>query len=182
MDIIIKALSITGLICMIASSLIKGERMKLILFLVCLGNATVSAGYLLTGYFIDNGASYAGGIACGIGAVTTLINAVIQAKGKKIPKWLVGAYAVIYAVPQLWVYFGNTAVWQTLIALVASVSFTLCINAENGRFYRIFTIVNMILWCSYDALVPNWDVLLFTHLPLLVFTFVGMLIHDRKKA
>ena len=72
MDIIIKILSITGLICMITSSLLKGERMKLILFFVCLGNATVSIGYFL-------GGSYAGGIACGIGAVTTLINALIQA-------------------------------------------------------------------------------------------------------
>ena len=175
MDIIIKILSITGLICMITSSLLKGERMKLILLFVCLGNATVSVGYFL-------GGSYAGGIACGIGAVTTLINALIQAKGKKIPGWLIGVYAAVYAIPQLYVFFLDTSVWQTLIALVASVSFTLCIGAENGRFYRIFTVVNMILWCSYDALVPNWDVLFFTHLPLLIFTLVGMLIHDRKKA
>lgn len=174
MDIIIKILSITGLICMITSSLIK-KNMKLILAFVCLGNATVSIGYFL-------GGELAGGIACGIGAVTTLINAVIQAKGKKIPTWLIAVYAVCYAVPQLYVFFLDTSVWQTLIALVASVSFTLCINAENGKFYRIFTIVNMIFWCSYDGFSGAWNVLFFTHLPLLVFTLAGMLIHDRKKA
>lgn len=175
MDIITSVLNFSGLACMITSSLLKGEKMKLILLFVCLGNATVSVGYFLTG-------AYAGGIACGIGAVTSLINALIQSKGKSIPKWLVITYAFCYAIPQLYVFLQDTSVWQTLIALVASVSFTLCIGAENGKFYRIFTIVNMVFWCTYDALLPAYSTLFFTHLPLLIFTLAGMLLHDRKKA
>ena len=174
LTVIASALNFIGLACMITSSLLKGKNMKLILLFVCFGNATVSAAYLITG-------AYAGGIACGIGAVTTLINAVIQIKGKTIPKWLIYTYAVIYALPQVYIFIVDPTVWQTLIALVASVSFTLCIGAENGKGYRIFTIVNMLLWCSYDALVPAYSTLFFTHLPLLLFTLAGMVIYDRKK-
>ncbi len=170
---IVSALNFAGLACMITSSLLKGKNMKLILLFVCLGNATVSIGYLLNG-------AWAGGIACGLGAVTSLINAIFQSKGKAIPKWLIATYAIAYALPQIYIFIQDTSVWQTLIALVASVSFTLCIGAENGKGYRIFTIVNMVLWCLYDALLPAYETLLFTHLPLLVFTLIGMFIYDRK--
>lgn len=78
--------SLLGLSFMILASLIKGERMKTILFLVFCSNLLVGTSYLLKGSGIN------GAAALYLGAAQTLINYFYQSKGNPIPKWLIMCY------------------------------------------------------------------------------------------
>ena len=165
-------LSILGLISMISASLIKGERMKTILALVFCGNIFVAVSYHIGGSGIN------GAAACYLGGVMTLINYLFDSRNIPIPKWLIAIYAVAIIVLNIWVAGGITALG--ILVIVASLTFVLCIGQENGAKYRFWTMINMILWCTYDILTGSFSVLV-THVPQLAFAVIGMLIHDRKK-
>ncbi|MBE7039740.1 MAG: YgjV family protein [Ruminococcaceae bacterium] len=163
--------SFLGLLSMILASLTKGEKMKLILFFVFCGNILVAMSYLLDGRGLN------GAAACFLGAVQTLINYFFDSKGKILPKWLLILYAIAIIVLNVWVTKGVTTL--SALVIIASLTFIMCIGQPNGARYRFWTIVNMVLWCSYDLIAPAYPSLI-THIPLLIFTVVGMVIHDRK--
>ncbi len=161
-------LSFLGLASMIAASLVKGKRMTAILLLVFFGNALVAAGYLIDG-------SINGAVSCGIGAVQTLINSFFDRRDKKLPTWLIAVYAAAFVGCNLAAGF----TWLGLLAIAASLTFVFCIGQKNGARYRIWTIINSVLWCLYDVLAMSFGALI-THVSLLTFTVAGMIIHDRK--
>lgn len=78
----------------------------------------------------------------------------------------------------LWVAKGVTLLG--MLVIVASLTFILCIGQPNGAKYRFWTIVNMVLWCTYDLIAPAYPSLV-THVSLLIFTVFGMILHDRKQ-
>ena len=160
-----------GTACILSASLIKGRNMKLILFLVFVANASVATGYLLG----DNGIN--GAVSCYIGAAQTIINYFFECKDKPIPKWLVAIYALAFISINL--YFGTNP-GHTALVIIASLTFIMSIGQKSGAKYRFWTIVNMVLWCTYDVLSHSYSVLI-THIPQLTFTVIGMLIHDIKK-
>ncbi len=168
MQILSYILSFGGLASMIIASLIKGKNMKTILLFVFLGNILVATSYLLTGGI--NGA-----VSCYIGAAQTIINYFFDVKKKPLPRWLIAVYAVAFVVLNLMTGFS----WLCLLAIVASLTFILCIGQKVGSKYRFWTLVNMGLWCLYDVLSGSFGVL-FTHGTQLVFAVVGMIIHDRN--
>ena len=163
--------SIAGLICMIVASLIKGENMKTILALVCFANIVVATGYLFGGSGIN------GAAALYLAAVQTFINFFFESKNKPLPKWLVLIYVI--AIVTLNLAVGGFSALGLLV-IVASLTFIMCIGQKSGARYRFWTIVNMVLWCSYDILSKSFGALT-THLPLLIFTVIGMVIYDIKK-
>ncbi|MBQ7897209.1 MAG: YgjV family protein [Clostridia bacterium] len=171
MQILSYALSLLGLLSMILASLTKGERMKTILFLVFCGNVLVATSYLVGGSGIN------GAAACYLGALQTLINYFFDSKNKPLPKWLITSYAIAIIVLNIWVAGGVTALG--LLVIVASLTFILCIGQKNGAKYRFWTLVNMLLWCTYDILSATYSVLV-THAIQLAFAFIGMIIHDKK--
>ncbi len=164
-------LSFIGLAAMVAASLIKGKNMKTILLLVFLSNLTVGTSYLCNGTGINGAAALY--LAC----IQALINFFFQYRGKEIPKWLLLIYAA--AIIALNIAVGGLKP-LVLLVIVASLTFLLCIGQKNGAKYRFWTIVNISLWCLYDVLSKSYGALT-THVTLLVFTVVGMLIYDRKK-
>lgn len=172
MAVLSYVLSLMGLISMILASLIKGERIKSILFLVFCGNALVATSYLIDGSGIN------GAAACYLGALQTLINYIFDSKNKPLPKWLIVIYALAIIVLNIWVAGGISSLG--VLVIVASLTFIFCIGQKNGAKYRFWTLVNMLLWCTYDILSGSYSVLI-THITLLVFTVAGMIIHDRKK-
>lgn len=172
MQILSYVFSALGLISMICASLIKGEKMKTVLFLVFCGNVLVATSYLLGGSGIN------GAAACYLGGVMTLINYIFDSKNKPIPQWLVAIYAAAIIVLNIIVAGGITALG--VLVIVASLTFILCIGQKSGAKYRFWTIVNMILWCIYDILSMSYSALV-THLPQLSFAIIGTFIHDRKK-
>lgn len=173
MQMLAYGLSILGLVSMISASLVKGERMKQILFLVFCGNVLVATSYLLDGTGINGAAS------CYLGGVQSIINYFFDSKNKPLPKWLIAIYAVAYIGLNLWVAQGVTALG--ILVIVASLTFIMCIGQTNGAKYRFWTVVNMVLWCTYDVLSKSYSAMI-THVALLVFTVAGMVIHDRKSA
>ena len=164
-------LSIIGLICMITASMLKGANMKTILALVCFANLVVATGYLFGESGINGAASLY------LAAVQTLINFFFERKNKPLPIWLIAIYAVSIIVLNL-VVGGFSALG--VLVIVASLTFLMCIGQKSGAKYRFWTIINMVLWCLYDLLSRSFGALT-THLPLLIFTVVGMLLYDTKK-
>ena len=164
-------LSGLSLVSMISASLVKGERIKTILILVFCGNFFAATSYLFTGSGIN------GAAACYLGALQTLINYFFDSKGKKIPIWLTVIYCVAIIVLNIVVAKGITGLG--VLVIVASLTFVLCIGQENGKMYRFWTIVNMLLWCTHDIIATTYAPLM-QHTALLIFTVTGMIIHDRK--
>ena len=163
------ALSLGGLISMILASTVKTKSMKVILALVFAGNFLVATSYLIDGN--NNGAA-----CCYIGAAQALINYFFDKNNKSIPKWLV----VIYAAVIVGINLAVLTEILDLLAIIASLTFILCIGQSNGAKYRFWTIVNMVLWITYDIIKGSYAAL-FTHVSLLIFTILGKLIHDRKR-
>lgn len=170
MKILAYVLSALGLVCMISASLIKGEKMTKTLFLVFCGNLLCATSYLI-------GDGINGAAACYVGTVQTLINYFFDSKNKPLPVWLIALYALAYVAVNIWVSNGISPIG--ILVIVASLTFIMCIGQKSGARYRFWTIVNMILWCVYDFIAPAYQGLV-THIPLLLFTVVGMIIHDRK--
>ncbi len=163
--------SILGLVSMIVASLIKGKSMKTILFFVFCGNVLVAVSYLLGGQGINGAAS------CFVGSAQAIINYFFDSKNKPLPKWLVVIYALAFIAVNIIVSGGFS--WLGGLAIIASLTFIMCIGQKNGAKYRFWTIVNMLLWCLYDLLSKSYGALT-SHIPLLLFTVAGMIIHDRK--
>lgn len=171
MEILSYVLSLMGLASMITASLVKGKSMKTILFLVFCGNIFIAVSYLLGGSGINGAAS------CFIGGAQAIINYFFDSKNKPLPKWLVAIYAAAFIIVNIWVAGVN---FLCVLAIIASLTFIMCIGQKNGAKYRFWTIVNNVLWCAYDVFSKSFGALT-THIPLLIFTVVGMIIHDRKK-
>lgn len=170
MQILSYVLSFLGLVSMIIASLIKSGNMKKILFLVFFGNFLVAVSYLVGGSGINGAAS------CFLGAAQTVVNYFFESKGKPIPKWLTVIYGLSFVVLNLVV--GKFS-YLTVIAIVAALSFVMSIGQSNVSKYRFWIVVNSVLWCTYDVLSKSYSALA-THIPLLIFTVAGMIIHDRK--
>lgn len=162
-------LNVLGTGSMVAALLSPSKRIKLILFLSFLGNFFVATGYLAGGSGIN------GAISCYAGAAMSIVNFAFQSKQKPIPKWLLAVYALVFAGLNLASGFS----WLGVLAIVACMFFVLSIAQDNGAAYRICTLANVILWCSYDVLSKSYAGLI-PHVVMLVFTLVGMLVQDRK--
>ena len=170
MEVLSYILSGAGLVCMILASLVKGEHIKRILVLVSCGNFLTATSYLL-----DSGIN--GAASCYLGSVQTIINYFFDSKNKPIPYWLNIIYALSFVAVNIIVAGGISPLG--LLAIVASLIFVLCIGQKNGKMYRFWTIVNMLLWCTYDVLSGSYGPLCL-HIVLLTFTVIGMIVHDFK--
>ena len=165
-------LSILSTVSMITASLIKGKRIKLILFFVFLGNVLAATSYLLDGKGLN------GAAACYLGGFMAIINYFFDSKGIKVPNWLLAIYAVCMISVNLWVAGGINPL--VLIVIAATMIFVLCIGQTNGAKYRFWTLINILLWCVYDIAAQAYPPMI-THVSVLLFTLAGMFIYDRKK-
>lgn len=172
MKILPYLLSTLGLLSMIISLLLKGEKMKLILFFVFCGNILVATSYLVDGVGLNGAAT------CYLGGILSIVNYFFAVRDKKIPQWFIIIYALAFSVVNIWVAGGVTALG--LLVIIASLTFIMCIGQANGAKYRMWSITNFVLWCLYDILAPAYPSLI-THVSLLIFALVGIFINDRKK-
>ena len=163
--------NLVGLSAILAASLVKGQRMRLILILVTTANVLVATSYLLAGSGFNCAAS------CLVAGVQGVINYFFDAKNKPIPKWLIGVYALSLIAVNLWV---SGLHLLTLLAIAACMAFILSIFQSGGSGYRICTLVNTALWSTYDVLTHSWNGLL-THVTIFVFTVASILYWGYKK-
>ena len=90
-----------------------GKKMKTILTLNFLGNLLVGASYHLT-------AGISGAAICYVACFQVLINYIFDAKGKKVPMWLIVFHAIVFHTPRfcVCVYFRavpeDSSFWKEL--------------------------------------------------------------------
>ena len=171
MEVLSYVLNFLGLASFVAASLVKGKRMRLILFLSFFGNAVMATAYLVLGRGIN------GAISGYIGGAQAVVNYFFEAKNKPLPKWLVGVYAAAFVGLNLWLGWGD---WRCVLAIAACLCFVMSLVQPTGKEYRIWTMGNCTIWCSYDAFNRAWGALA-THAIIGVFTVTGIVIHDIKK-
>ena len=162
-------LSTLGTITICIPPLLKGKNMKHILLLVCSSNVFIALSYVLTGAFT-------GAATCCVGAVQTIINYFFEQKEKPIPKWLIAIYALSFTIANLLVFSHIT----DMIALLAALTFVMCVSVKDGKKYRLWALMNTVLWVLYDFITLSFGPLS-THLILLATIIFGMVAHDRKK-
>ena len=169
MDTLAFILSILGTISICLPSFIKGKDMKVILLLVFSANVLIASSYLITG-------AYNGAVSCFIGGAQTIINFFYDRKNKPLPVWLICIYAAAFIGVNLLVF----TQWTDLMAMIASLSFILCIGQKNGAKYRLCTALNSSLWLTYDLISGSYGPMV-THGILFGSVIFGILVHDLKK-
>lgn len=170
METLALILSTLGFISVTSASLIKGKRMKLILFLVCCANVLYATSYVLQGSGINGAAS------CYLGGLLAIINYLFDAKGKPVPKWLAAVYALAFITVNVIV---GEQVLPIILAIAATMCFVLSIGMPNGAKYRFWTALNLILWITFDIETQSYKTLV-AHALQLTGNVIGMIIYDRK--
>jgi len=145
------------------------KRMKTILIFNFIGNLLVG-----TSYLID--AAYSGAAICGVACVQVFINYNFDARKKKVPKWLLGVYALLFSAVNM-ISFAH---WYDILSLLAALMAVLYAAQSDAKYYRIFYMTNSLLWIGYDF-VTEAHANLATHIILFVSTVISIIIRDRKK-
>ena len=165
-------LSILGLLAAITPNLLKGKNLKLILVFLVGANLLYAFSYLAEGKGIN------GSAAGFLGAVIAGVNFIFESKGKPIPKWLVVIYFAVAITLQLLV---AEITCLTAIIVAAVAAFLMGVLQPNGKMYRIWALLNILLWVLYDILTQSYA-LLPMHSIQTITVVVGMIVHDRKKS
>lgn len=171
MELVSYILSAMSLILFLSASLIKGKKINAILIMLFTGNALIGIAYLINGGI--NGA-----VSSFLGAIVTIINYLFTRGGKKIPVWLSICYAIIFTVVNIVVANGLSL--PSILVIITAYAYIMCIAQENGKMYRVWATLNVVVWCAYDLAGALYAPLM-QHSVQLVITLIGMIIHDRKK-
>ncbi len=144
------------------------KKMKVILTFNFFGNLLPAISYLLVGVY--NGAAI-----CFFACIQTFVNYIIGLKNKKVPKWLIGVYAVCFLAINMTAY----QAWYDIFALIASMLFVLSVAQSNPKYYRALYVSNSCTWILYDFLAKAYGNL-FTHIVLFVATSAAIIWRDIK--
>lgn len=114
-----------------------------------------------------------------------IISFIYNHKSKSIPKWITNTFIII---------FGGIVLFQILVrtkngwdfifladvlVFAALVLFVICITREKSYQSRICTVINSLLWLTYDIICAPSAIL--THSVILLFTAIGIIRNDRKE-
>lgn len=146
--------------------------MGFILFLNFCGNALIGLAY------ISGGKGIHGAISSFLGAVQAIINYAFEARGKKLPIWLVIIYALGFVGVNVWV--GELS-WGTVLAILACMCSVMSLVQKSGGKYRFWALGNNGIWSIYDILSQAYGGLII-HLVLFICTVTGIILYDRKSA
>ena len=146
-----------------------GKKMKTILTLNFLGNLLVGASYHLT-------SGISGATICYVACFQVLINYIFDAKGKKVPIWLICVHAVVFVTLNVLTF----AVWYDILALVAAMLFVFSVAQSSSKHYRLLYFTNSAMWIFYDILAGAYGNLT-THTVLAIATFGAIILRDKKR-
>lgn len=139
-----------------------GKNMKVVLSFNFAGNVLVGLSYLLTGQIT-------GAAICGVACIQVIINYIFNAKGKKVPIWLI----IMYAIAFLAVNLLTCSHWYDAFALVAALLFVVSVAQSNAKHYRLLYFSNSTVWIFYDVLGKVYGNLL-THIVLFIATLISI--------
>ncbi len=145
-----------------------GKKMKTILIYNFLGNFLVGLSYMFV-------STFSGAAICFVACLQVAINYFFDARGKKLPVWLVVVHAVVFLVVNLITF----AHWYDVLALLAALTFVLSVAQSNAKHYRLLYITNSFLWIVYDILAKAYGNL-FTHTALFIGIGIAIYIRNRK--
>lgn len=148
------------------------KKMTGVLIFNLIGNFIVGINYPLSGSL-----STSGMVICLVACVQVFINFFFfTRKEKEVPKWIIPVYLVVfYAVNLL-----SFSQWYDALVFGTSTCYVLSISQKSTRMYRILYCTNSALWILYDFLAHSYSNLA-THIALVVFTLVSMVVNDRKE-
>ncbi len=146
-----------------------GKKMKTILTLNFLGNLLVGLSYLMVG-------QKSGALICFTACVQVLINYTFDARGKKLPLWLIIVHAVVFLAVNILTF----AAWFDIFALVAAMLFVLSVAQNSAKYYRVLYVSNSLVWIAYDFLAKAYGNLV-THIVLFIATGIAIIIRDKRK-
>ena len=146
------------------------KRMRTVLILSFIGNFLIAVSYFCV-------SGYSGAAICGVACIQLAINYAFTSRGKKIPIYLIIAYAAVFVCVNLLTF---KEIYD-IIALIASLNFVLSVAQSDAKYYRVLYIINAMLWMSYDVFAEAYGNL-FTHGVIFVGTGIAILVRNKKKA
>ena len=158
----------------VGSTMVKGEGKKQLGFMLLLSffsNLFAGLGYLF------NTAGINGAVSCCLGCIVAIVNYFFRIENKPIPKIMLIFYYIGFFVINI--MNRNTFV-LTVIAILATFSFVVNLSQKDGKKFRLWKIVNNLLWLSYDIISKSYNQILL-HVAIIVFTGLSSMYFDRKK-
>lgn len=166
--IIAQVLALVGAISnMIAMQI---NKKKSILFCYIIANFAYGTNYLLLG-------GISGAIICIVEGFETLINGLIENKGKKVPMWLIGLYIIIAIGIGTFTYKSII----DLLAILGGVLYVVLITVKKESDIRKLTFILMILWIIYDVIYRSY-VAAINDTFILISTIIGIYRFDIKRS
>ena len=147
------------------------KQMGLILALTFLTNFFMAMGYIVNGTGIN------GAVSCILGCVISVINFYFRINSKPIPKFMLILYFAGFLIINI---LSGKVFILTVIAILATFAFVIGLAKKDGKGFRIWKIINNLLWGVYDIVSKSFNSLLL-HTAIILFTLLGSLIFDVKK-
>ena len=166
--IIAQILALIGAISNMAAMQI--NKKKTILFCYVIANFAYGTNYLLLG-------GISGAIICIVEGFETLINGIIEDKGKKVPIWLIGLYIIIALGIGIFTYISLI----DLLAIIGGILYVLLITVKKESDIRKLTFILMILWIIYDIIYRSY-VAAINDTFILISTMIGIYRFDIKRS
>ena len=146
-----------------------GKKMKTILTFNFLGNLLVGLSYLMV-------SQKSVALICFTACVQVLINYTFDARGKKLPLWLIIVHAVVFLAVNILTF----TAWFDIFALIAAMLFVLSVAQNSAKYYRVLYVSNSLVWIAYDFLAKAYGNLV-THIVLFIATGIAIIIRDKRK-
>lgn len=104
-----------------------------------------------------------------------LINYLFDAKGKRLPLWLIITHAIVFLAVNVLTF----SFWYDILALIAAMLFVLSVAQSSAKYYRELYVSNSLVWIGYDFLAGAYGNLV-THIVLFIATGIAIILRDRK--
>ncbi|MBQ3115075.1 MAG: YgjV family protein [Clostridia bacterium] len=144
----------------------------------------VSNSFIALSYFMLGTTKMAGGFACVVGALQTLINYFYLRKKKNPKKYITAIFFFGYVASfVVTAYLAQQVVLPNdLLPLIGSMIFVFAVSIQNSTATRIMFFFNMLIWITFDCIAtPVATANLITHICILISVIVGFLRYDLLK-
>ena len=145
------------------------KKRRKILFYLIIGNIVGAIGLILL-------KAYTGALIQFIFALETLINYILEIKGKRNTIWHVAFY-ILLSVVASFVTFGG---WIDIIPLLSAILHTITIIQEKEKDIRCINLSSLVLWIPYYIVFSAWANLI-TCLCIVVSNVVSIIRYDLKR-
>ena len=161
---------ISGIIVSIAAIIsMQLSKMSLILFCQFICNGVGALSYIAVGGFSGCGIYF-------VALAQVVVYYFLRKKYEKVPLWIAVCFIFLYISCSLLTY--ETP--EDLISALAALTCALSLVQEKPRNYRVFMLLNGIIWMIYDISVGAYTMII-SHVVTTLFAGIGMIRLDLKR-